>query len=173
MRRSESCEVPNGLTEFIVVETIEHLRDRGLGRARAELRDVPRGARERSRRPLRAPRAEVVPRADERLDADRVAVDVQREVPTRVAPALRGATTRPSTCSARRSRSRARSRSSSCRSSGGSSQPPSGRSEGDGCAGRDGGALRGVTGSGLRPRSRTRSRRRSSSTSPRRARTTG
>ena len=29
MRRSESCEVPNGLTEFIVVETIEHLRAEG------------------------------------------------------------------------------------------------------------------------------------------------
>jgi lysylphosphatidylglycerol synthetase-like protein (DUF2156 family) len=29
MRRSEADAVPNGLTEFIVTETIEHLRDRG------------------------------------------------------------------------------------------------------------------------------------------------
>jgi lysylphosphatidylglycerol synthetase-like protein (DUF2156 family) len=29
MRRSEAPDVPNGLTEFIVVETIDHLRERG------------------------------------------------------------------------------------------------------------------------------------------------
>ena len=29
MRRSEAETHPNGLTEFVVVETIEHLRDEG------------------------------------------------------------------------------------------------------------------------------------------------
>ena len=56
-------DVPNGLTEFIVVETIEHLRDRGMRRPRAELRDVPRRARERSAATASCTASEVVPRA--------------------------------------------------------------------------------------------------------------
>ena len=71
----------------------------GFGRARAQLRDVPGGARERSRRPPHAARAEVDPRARRRFDADRVAVDVQREVPARMASALRGLRLARSTCS--------------------------------------------------------------------------
>ena len=63
MRRSESTDVPNGLTEFVVAKTIEHLRAQGYDRTGAELRDVPGRARQRSRRPPDAPCAEVVPRA--------------------------------------------------------------------------------------------------------------
>ena len=54
---------------------------------------------------------EVVPRAGERLDADRVAVDVQREVPARVAPALRVLRLARAPAERRRSRSRGPSRS--------------------------------------------------------------
>ncbi len=35
MRRSEAPGVPNGITEFIVAKTIDHLRQRRFGRARA------------------------------------------------------------------------------------------------------------------------------------------
>ena len=35
MRRSERADHPNGLTELVVVDTIEHLRERGRRRARA------------------------------------------------------------------------------------------------------------------------------------------
>ena len=131
MRRSERRIVPNGLTEFDRRRHDRAPSQGGLRRARAQLRDVPCRARQRSRRPVRAPRAEVVPRADERLDADRVAVDVQREVPTGVAPALRVLRLARAPARARRSRLPGRSRSSSCRSSAGSScrrpTTPSGR----------------------------------------------
>ena len=63
---------------------------RGFGRPCAQLRHVPGGARERSRRPARAACPEMDPRARGRLDADRIAVDVQREVPAGVARPVRG-----------------------------------------------------------------------------------
>ena len=89
MRRSEVEGVPNGLTEFIVVRTIAHLRSEGfvgLALNFATFRAVL--ASEAGDRFMHRA-AEVVPRAYERLDADRVVVDVQREVPTRVARSLR------------------------------------------------------------------------------------
>src|SRR3954462_1667184 len=56
----------------------------------AGIRNLAFRVRERGRRQTAHPGPEVVPRTNERLDADRVVVDVQREVPTRMALALRG-----------------------------------------------------------------------------------
>lgn len=61
MRRSEAPDVPNGITEFIVAKTIDHLRQEGSVGLALNFATF-RGARERSRRPAGAARAEVDPR---------------------------------------------------------------------------------------------------------------
>ena len=89
MRRSEG-QHPNGLTDFVVVETIQHLREQGkvgLGLNFATMRAVLAGERGDGSLPRDA---EVVPAEDGRLDADRVAVALQRQVRSGLGASLRG-----------------------------------------------------------------------------------
>ena len=98
LMRRDPGEHPNGLLDFALCSTIEHLRGRGPAGAQPQLRRHaldPRGREGRRARPSGSSAGPC--RRHVGLRPDRVAVEVQRQVRAGVAPPLRASSTRPST----------------------------------------------------------------------------
>ena len=90
MRRTSDESAPNGLTDFVIIETIAWMAARRATRPRAQLRHhAGRGGRRGNGRSVDLARAIGAPPL-QRHDADRVALEVQQEVRPVVGPPLRG-----------------------------------------------------------------------------------
>ena len=90
MRRTADPDAPNGLTDFVIIETINWMAEtglHGLGLNFAIMRDVVAGE---ARGRAVALDGEVATASLQRHNADRVALALQQEVRPGVAPALLG-----------------------------------------------------------------------------------
>ena len=90
MRRTSDPDAPNGLTDFVIIETHQLDGRAGPGRPRPQLRHHARGGRRGDRLRAVAFGGEVRAPSLQRQHADRVAVELQQEVRPRVASPLLG-----------------------------------------------------------------------------------